>query len=79
MDNRQKLLSSIAEVLNLDVSDVSEESSPDSLPSWDSLATINLISELEQVFAVEFDISEIADFRTVGIIKAILAEKGIQF
>jgi hypothetical protein len=36
-----------------------------------------LISELEQTFHVQFDLLEIVDLRSVGIIRSILLEKGV--
>jgi acyl carrier protein len=79
MDNQQKLFQVLADILNVDIASLNEESSPDTIRNWDSLAVVNLVSELEQTFKVEFDILEIADFRNVGIIKSILAEKGVIF
>lgn len=40
---------------------------------------VQLVTELEHVFNVEFDILEIADFHSVGIIKTVLSEKGVIF
>ena len=79
MNNQEKLYQVFANILNVDVSMLSDQSSPDSIPSWDSLAMVNLTIELEQAFEVQFDILEIADFRTIGIVKSILIEKGVLF
>lgn len=79
MNNEQKLLQAVADVFQLDVAAVNDESSQDSIPKWDSLGIVNLVAELEQVFGIQFDILEIADFRNVAIIKSILMEKGIRF
>lgn len=79
MNNQNKLFQVIADILKVDVSSVNEKSSPDTIPNWDSMAVVNLVSELEQAFIVEFDILEIADFRNVEIIKSILVEKGVEF
>lgn len=79
MNNEQKLFQAVADVFRVNVAAVSEASSQDTIPKWDSLGIVNLVTELEQVFGVQFDILEIADFRNVAIIKSILAEKGIRF
>ena len=79
MNNKQKLFQAIADVFQVDVATVNEESSPDTIPKWDSLGIVHLITDLEQVFGVQFDILEIADFRNVAIIKSILTEKGVRF
>lgn len=79
MNNQEKLYQVFASVLQVDFATLSEESSPDSIRNWDSLAIVNLTIEIEQTFDVQFDILEIADFRNIGIIKSILAEKGVVF
>lgn len=79
MDSRQKLFQALADVLKVNIASLTEASSPDTIPGWDSLAVINLVVELEMVFEVQFDILDIADFRNVSIIKSILMEKGIVF
>jgi len=79
MNNEQKLFQAVADVFQVDAAVVSESSSPDTIPKWDSLGIVHLVTELEQAFGVQFDILEIADFRNVAIIKSILAEKGVRF
>ncbi len=79
LDNESKLFQAFAQVLMVDVASLNENSSPDTIPNWDSLAVVNLVMELERAFGVEFDILEIADFRNIGIVKGILTEKGVVF
>jgi len=79
MDNRKKLLQAFADVLKVEIASLSEESSPDTIQNWDSLAVVNLVCELEETFGIQFNILEIADFRNVGIVKSILIEKGVVF
>jgi acyl carrier protein len=79
VNTEQKLFRVLAEVLKVDVASINETSSPDSIPTWDSLAMVSLVVELEQVFGVQFDILEIADFRNIAIIKTVLMEKGVEF
>ena len=79
MNNKILLFKIFSDVLMVDISILDENSSSDTIPSWDSLAIINLVSELEQVFSVQFEILEIADFRNISIIKSILTEKGVVF
>ena len=79
MNNERKLFQAVADVFQVDAAAVDATSSPDTIPKWDSLGMVHLVTELEQAFGVEFDILEIADFRNVAIIKSILAEKGVRF
>ena len=79
MDNQTKLFKVIADVFNIKISAVNSNSSPDTIVGWDSIGMVNLISELEQVFNVSFDILEIAEMHNLDIIKTILLEKGVAF
>ena len=79
MSNKKQLFSAFSDVLKVDAKSLDESSSPDTIANWDSLAVINIVIELEQIFKVQFDIMEIADFQNIGIIKSILEEKGVLF
>ena len=79
MTNQHKLLQAAADVFGCDPATLNDESSQENVPKWDSLGMVNLVAELESVFEVQFDIMEIADFHNIGIIKSVLAEKGIRF
>ncbi len=79
MDNWRKLIESIASILDVPVGSIDALSSQDTIEGWDSMAMVNLVTELEALFEVEFDIFEIAEFHNVEIIKLVLIEKGIEF
>lgn len=79
MSNNEQLFRVVASIFKVDLSSINELSSPDTLEAWDSLGMVQLVVELEQVFNVKFNILEIADFYSVGIIKTVLAEKGVNF
>lgn len=79
MHNQEQLFRVFADVLKVETANVTEASSPETIPNWDSLATVNLVAELEQAFGVQFDILEIIEFHSVGIVKSILMEKGVAF
>ncbi len=77
MNNHEKLMLALSGVLNIPVEQINDDSDQDSLPGWDSLAMVNLVMELETVFNVSFELLEIAEFRSVRIIKLFLESKGI--
>ena len=65
----------VAETFQLPVEEVSEASSPDSIPAWDSLQHLMLVVGLEQEFAVEFSPEEVEELATVELIAELLVEK----
>ena len=79
MDNNQKLLNIFSEIFEVDKTSLNESSSQDSIEKWDSMGMVQLINELELQFDVQFDLPEVAEFLTIGIVKSTLIEKGVQF
>ena len=62
----------IAKVFSISESDVSDESGPKTIESWDSFNGLVLVDELENHFNVKFTISEIVDVKNVSDIKRCL-------
>ena len=71
------LLSLFADVLQVDVAQVNDDSSPDNLPQWDSLAAMGLVVAIEEAFDVELSTKEIMKMTTVGIARQTLREKDL--
>ncbi len=66
MENRVKKV--IAEILDIEISSINDNTSPETIESWDSLKQMNIIVELEEEFDIEFsdeDIVEMLNFRLI--------------
>ena len=59
----------IARVFSIPVSQVTDESGPENVESWDSFNGLVLVDELESHFNIKFTISEITDVKNVADIK----------
>ncbi len=57
MENKLKQI--IAAVFEINVEDINENSSSDTIENWDSLKQMNLVVAIEEQFSVEFDDEEI--------------------
>ena len=77
-NNKEKLYNVVSEILGVKKSDINEKSSQDNIENWDSLAIVNMVTELERAFDVQFDILEIVEFYSIEIIRLILIEKGVK-
>ena len=73
MEDRIKKV--MSDVLNIDVSLINNESSPDNIENWDSLKHMNLIVALEEEFEIEFDDEEIVESMNYILIVNILESK----
>ncbi len=49
----------MADVLDLDVNAITDDTSVDNSPKWDSANHIHLVLALEEEFSVSFDVSEL--------------------
>ncbi len=65
----------MAAVFEAPVDEITDESSPDNIESWDSLKHMNLIVALEEEFSVQFDDEEIVEMINYALIKLILSKK----
>ena len=72
-----RLLNVFAEELGVDPSTLSEESSPETVEQWDSLAAMRLVAAIEEEFGTRLSTGEIMKMRTIGIARAVLADKGV--
>ena len=65
-----EIMKEVLENQNIDLSSTQE-----TVESWNSLRHLNLASELEDEFNVEFDPAEIAEMKSVGQIVKIIKQK----
>jgi len=72
-----RIITLFAETLDVPSEKLSEDSSPDNTPEWDSLAAMNLVSVIEDTFGVELSTQEIMKMRSIGIVRQVLRDKGI--
>jgi acyl carrier protein len=79
MENNDPLLRLLLEFFDLPADTRSENVRQQVLPSWDSLAMVQLITELEGAFLVNFDIDEIDRLRSYDEIRDALNKKGLSF
>lgn len=76
MDNEMKNITTIiAEILRVPVTEITEHTSMESNPLWDSLSHIEIIYALERKFAIEFSGDEIVEAISVNKIKDIVLKK----
>ena len=72
-----KLRNTIAKVLLMDDTEVTDDLAREAVEAWDSLAHLMLISEVESTFQVTFSDDDILAIRTVGDVKKMLRKYGV--
>ncbi len=66
----------VAGVFGKTPGEITDESSPETVPEWDSLGHVTLLIELESVYGVSFSPEESFELRSVESIKDALAKHG---
>ena len=73
----KKLSDIISKVFSIQISEINDESSPETIESWDSFNGLILVDELESSFNIKFSVSEIIDVKNVKDIKRHLKNHGV--
>ncbi|MCR8660526.1 acyl carrier protein [Paenibacillus endoradicis] len=77
--NEEKLRMIFAEALEIELDQVTDELSYNSIPQWDSLAHMALITEIDDQFDTMLDTDDVLDMNTFAKAKEILAKYDVQF
>jgi len=73
----EKLYNIISKVFSVSISEINDESSPETIESWDSFNGLFLVDELDSNFYIKFSVSEIIDVKNVKDIKRYLNSHGV--
>lgn len=66
MNNEQKLLGIFSEILEVEESSLTLNTARESMDDWDSLATVQLIAEIEEAFGCKIPFDEVEKIKTIG-------------
>jgi len=67
----------VARTFHLDPSEVTDESSKETLAAWDSMGHLSLITGLEEEFKISLAIADAMEMTSVQDIKRILKDYGV--
>jgi acyl carrier protein len=73
------LLDIVANVMEVQVSQIDDESGPETIENWDSFRGLILFEELESKFNVKFTLNELLNIKKIKDIKNILSIRGASF
>ena len=72
-----RLAALFSEGLGVPIDQLSDDTSPENTPAWDSLAAVTLVSLIESTYDVTLKSRDIMRMRTIGLARASLRDKGI--
>lgn len=73
----EKLIAIIQNIFKAKPEEITDNMSPDTIPSWDSMNYLLFISEVEKAFNIQFSVDEVMEARTLGDIKKYMKEKRV--
>lgn len=76
-DSLGRLFSTVATVLDVNASALSDESSPTSMEAWDSLNHLNIAMAVESEFNVAFSAQQVMDMGSIALIREALRAQGV--
>ena len=76
--SRSGVVAVFSEVLGVDPETLNDDSSPETVSQWDSVAVMELVAAIEERFGVELSTREIMAMRTIGLVRSVLRRKGIE-
>jgi acyl carrier protein len=71
-DVRSRVHRIVSSVLGVPETSVNDDTSPDSVPSWDSMQHLQLVLALEEEFGQHFEVDEIEAMQRVKVIVAVV-------
>lgn len=74
----KKLFTLISRVLEISETELTDESTPESIENWDSYNGLLLVDELESEFNVKFSVEEVYDVHSISDIKRHLKTHGVK-
>jgi acyl carrier protein len=73
-----RLLRTMAAVLGVGETELSDDSSPDTVSAWDSLNHLNLVLAIESEFGIELTPDDVMNMGTIARVRAVLHQYGVE-
>ncbi len=73
-----KLYEIVSKVFSVPITEINDNSSPQTIENWDSFHGLALVDALETEFNLQFSLSEITDVQNISDIKRYLKNHGIK-
>lgn len=74
----EKLYQIVANVFNVELSKINDETSPENLEQWDSFNFYVLLDEIENQFSITFNLDETLEIKKIGDFKQLLEKNGVK-
>ena len=69
----------ISKIMNVSITEINDNSGPETIERWDSYNGLLLVDELESEFNISFSLEEMSDTHNISDIKRHLKKHGVSF
>ncbi len=69
----------VSKVMNVPITELNDNSGPETIERWDSYNGLLLVDELESEFNISFSLEEMSDTHNISDIKRHLKKHGVSF
>jgi acyl carrier protein len=69
---RDRVIQIVSTILGVPAGGIDDQTSPDTVTTWDSMQHLQLVLALEQEFGVQFEVDEIEAMQRVGVITSVV-------
>ena len=73
----KKLYQIIGKILDVPAAEINDESSPESIETWDSFTIYILLDEIESTYDIKISLDETLEIKKFGDIKSLLLKHGV--
>jgi acyl carrier protein len=71
---KTKLREILAAAIDVDSDDLTDTSSPDNTPEWDSFAHMTMVAAMEEEFKITLTLDEVKSMQTLPIIEEVISQ-----
>ena len=71
---KEEIVKIIADILEVEVCDIEMDTAVGDLPEWDSMHHLQIIAELEKVYNIKFNASDLAELEDVSDLISLVEE-----
>ncbi|MBT3183887.1 MAG: acyl carrier protein [Nitrospina sp.] len=72
---KTKLREILATAIDVDSDELTDVSSPDNTPEWDSFAHMTMVAAMEEEFKIALTLDEVKSMQTLPIIEEVISQK----
>tara|TARA_B100000686_G_scaffold306302_1_gene345610 strand:- start:11900 stop:12124 length:225 start_codon:yes stop_codon:yes gene_type:complete len=72
---KEKLRTILAEATELEPEEITDESSPEDTPEWDSFAHMNMVAEVEKAYSIKLTMEEVIEMQSLSKMVEVISRK----